>query len=70
MIVLFKCLQTGVDPTQLQAARKLQKKRFKKEKAEREKLNQKSPQKMNAVVKLVSPLPDKSALWYLCATIF
>ncbi|XP_046878718.1 prestin [Hypomesus transpacificus] len=44
--------KTGVDPTQLQAARKLQKKRFKKEKAEREKLNQKSPQKMNAVVKL------------------
>uniref|UniRef100_A0A8C7L0Y4 Solute carrier family 26 member 5 n=1 Tax=Oncorhynchus kisutch TaxID=8019 RepID=A0A8C7L0Y4_ONCKI len=47
--------KTGVDPVHLQAIRKARKRKLKKESAERESQNHKSPQKMSAVVKLVSP---------------
>ncbi|XP_031675141.1 prestin-like isoform X2 [Oncorhynchus kisutch] len=44
--------KTGVDPVHLQAIRKARKRKLKKESAERESQNHKSPQKMSAVVKL------------------
>uniref|UniRef100_A0A8C7NZ20 Solute carrier family 26 member 5 n=1 Tax=Oncorhynchus mykiss TaxID=8022 RepID=A0A8C7NZ20_ONCMY len=47
--------KTGVDPVHLQAIQKARKRKLKKESAERESQNHKSPQKMSAVVKLVSP---------------
>lgn len=44
--------KTGVNPTHLLAARKILKKRLKKEKSEKEKQTEDSPQKKSAIVKL------------------